>query len=91
LKLIDQIRSYFNAKYHQALSYLRARLGPKAALGVQYERLVICDGCEMRQQHSQRFYCGACGCPQSDLWPDAELTRKVAFQRATCPLEKWVQ
>ncbi|HEX8185437.1 MAG TPA: hypothetical protein VF747_11815 [Blastocatellia bacterium] len=75
----------------RSISYLKAKLGPRASREVQAECLAICNPCEFKATVGKNDYCSACGCPMSGLWPDAKLERKAALARATCPMNSWVQ
>lgn len=35
------------------------------------------------------YYCKECGCPRVRFYPDSELRKKVTFNKAACPKNKW--
>jgi len=94
-----------NAK--KVLSYLEAKFGGESLPEVQLQRLATCFSCdwmltEKRNKAGQLdingdpvenpyYYCKKCGCPKTRLWADSELRKKVTFDKAECPLKKWVR
>jgi hypothetical protein len=72
-----------------AFSYLKAKLGPRNNFEEYLKRLNACSTCSWNVEKKNRNYCKGCMCPQSILWPDAELRTKASYKYATCPRRKW--
>ena len=91
----------------KALSYLEAKFGGTSIPEVQLQRLATCFSCDWMITEKKNssgtldingtpvenpyYYCKKCGCPKTKYWPDAELHKKVTFDKATCPLSKWTR
>ena len=91
----------------KAASYLEAKFGGESLPEVQMQRLATCFACEWMLTEKRNsagildingelvqnpyYYCKKCGCPKTRFWPDAELRKKVTFDKAECPLNKWVR
>ena len=70
-------------------SFFKAVTGGTSTEREAARRLRICETCPKMKVIGTRKYCDSCGCPQSRLWPMAELHNKVKMKQATCPLGKW--
>lgn len=91
----------------KAKSYLIAKFGGESLPEVQLQRLATCFSCDwmITEKRNERgalditgimvenpyYYCKKCGCPKTKYWADSELRKKVTFDKAECPLKKWVR
>lgn len=72
-------------------SFASALLSGKATDEVVAQRKASCAACPDRLDKNGKSYCNnpqGCGCPQSNLWPFAELDEKLTWANLKCPLQK---
>lgn len=72
-----------------AKSFFLAVLGPKARFDQYVKRLDSCLSCSWNVEKNKLNYCRGCACPQTKLWPWAELKRKATYTNTVCPRKKW--
>lgn len=69
--------------------FLKAVLGRKTRFDLYVSRLDACLSCSWNVEKKNKNYCRGCGCPQTTLWPFAELKMKAGYEYAECPRKKW--
>lgn len=78
-----------NSAFKYFWSYLKAKFGKKTSFDEYLNRLENCRHCSWNVSKKNRNYCKGCFCPQTVLWPDAELRTKATYYFAECPRKKW--
>lgn len=78
----NDFASFLREKLGHLGSFARSITSGEAASAVVAARTAQCGVCPDRVDEPRGSFCGACGCPRTNL---AELSRKLRFAYLECP------